>query len=62
MTSKIGRFNYFTEGGRCVTFVDTPGFDDSREEVTDTDILREIASFLDVECVIYFPDLQQSLT
>ncbi|KAF8345738.1 P-loop containing nucleoside triphosphate hydrolase protein [Amanita rubescens] len=49
MTSTIGRFNYFTEGGRCVTFVDTPGFDDSREGVTDTDILREIASFLDVE-------------
>jgi len=52
MTSEIGRYNYFTEGGRCVTLVDTPGFDDSREEITDTDILQRITSFLDIECVI----------
>jgi predicted GTPase len=34
------------EAGRHVTLVDTPGFDDSREGVTDTDILGKIASFL----------------
>jgi hypothetical protein len=32
--------------GRNVTIVDTPGFDDSRNGVTDTDILKKIASFL----------------
>ncbi|THU97595.1 hypothetical protein K435DRAFT_610620, partial [Dendrothele bispora CBS 962.96] len=34
------------EGGLAITLVDTPGFDDSREGVTDTDILGKIASFL----------------
>ncbi|KAF8136874.1 hypothetical protein K438DRAFT_1508351, partial [Mycena galopus ATCC 62051] len=46
---EIGHYNYFCEDGRCVTFVDFPGFDDSREGVTDTDILRKIAAFLEVE-------------
>ncbi|KJA22639.1 hypothetical protein HYPSUDRAFT_644507 [Hypholoma sublateritium FD-334 SS-4] len=32
--------------GRKVTIVDTPGFDDSRQGVTDTDILKKIANFL----------------
>ncbi|KAF7335225.1 P-loop containing nucleoside triphosphate hydrolase protein [Mycena sanguinolenta] len=32
--------------GRTVTIVDTPGFDDSRPEMTDTDILKQIADFL----------------
>ena len=32
--------------GRNVTIVDTPGFDDSREGVTDTEILKKIANFL----------------
>ncbi|KJA16047.1 hypothetical protein HYPSUDRAFT_325670 [Hypholoma sublateritium FD-334 SS-4] len=32
--------------GRRVTVVDTPGFDDSRQGVTDTDILTKIAKFL----------------
>ena len=32
--------------GRKVTIVDTPGFDDSRQGVTDTDILKKIADFL----------------
>ena len=53
MTSEIGLFRYCENNGRCVTFVDTPGFDDSREGETDTDVLKRIASFLDVECVIY---------
>ena len=32
--------------GRKVVVVDTPGFDDSRQGVTDTDILTNIAKFL----------------
>ena len=32
--------------GRLVKFVDTPGFDDSREGVTDSDILEKITNFL----------------
>jgi hypothetical protein len=32
--------------GRNVTIVDTPGFDDSRAGVTDTDVLRKITKFL----------------
>ncbi|KAF8133158.1 P-loop containing nucleoside triphosphate hydrolase protein [Mycena galopus ATCC 62051] len=48
-TSDIGQYNYFHENGRCVTFVDSPGFDDSREGVTDTDSLRKIAVFLEAQ-------------
>jgi len=47
MTSEIGLFRYSEKNGRCVTFVDTPGFDDSHEGETDTDVLKKIASFLD---------------
>ena len=36
----------YSESGRVVTLVDTPGFDDSREGVTDTDILEKVAKFL----------------
>jgi predicted GTPase len=32
--------------GRNVTIVDTPGFDDSRDGITDTEILKRIARFL----------------
>jgi hypothetical protein len=32
--------------GHKVRIVDTPGFDDSRKGVTDTDILKKIADFL----------------
>ena len=35
--------------GVSVTLVDTPGFDDSREGNTDTDILEKIANFLQEE-------------
>ncbi|KAF5372396.1 hypothetical protein D9757_011613 [Collybiopsis confluens] len=34
------------ETGRKVILVDTPGFDDSRDGVTDTDILKKITGFL----------------
>ncbi|KAN0097943.1 hypothetical protein V8E55_002389, partial [Tylopilus felleus] len=35
--------------GRSVMLIDTPGFDDSREGVTDTDILEKIVRFLEPE-------------
>ena len=31
---------------RNIVVVDTPGFDDSREGVTDTDILKKITDFM----------------
>ena len=39
---------HFTDSAsaRNVVVVDTPGFDDSRQGVTDTDILTKIAKFL----------------
>jgi len=37
------------EAQLAITLVDTPGFDDSREGVTDTDILGKIAAFLQDE-------------
>ena len=39
----------YTQDGVSVTLVDTPGFDDSREGITDTDILGKIADFLQEE-------------
>ncbi|KIM43894.1 hypothetical protein M413DRAFT_68097, partial [Hebeloma cylindrosporum] len=39
----------YVEDGVSVTLVDTPGFDDSREGITDTDILGKIADFLQEE-------------
>lgn len=48
VTSEIKQYNYDV-GGRWVTFVDFPAFDDSREGATDTDILQKIAAFLERE-------------
>ncbi|KAK2466546.1 hypothetical protein APHAL10511_001408 [Amanita phalloides] len=36
----------FSDCGRNVIIVDTPGFDDSRKDITDTDVLKKIADFL----------------
>lgn len=47
-TSEIGHYNYFDKSGRSVTLIDSPGFDDSREGHTDTDILKKIAGFLEM--------------
>ncbi|KIK01112.1 hypothetical protein K443DRAFT_122535 [Laccaria amethystina LaAM-08-1] len=44
LTSEIGQYNYFNAGGRCVTL---PGFDDSCEGATDTDVLRKITALLE---------------
>ena len=40
---------------RNIVIVDTPGFDDSRSEVTDTDILKKITAFLLDQCVYPLP-------
>ena len=45
-TSKVHSIHWTTENGVGVNLVDTPGFDDSREGVTDADILTMIADFL----------------
>ena len=38
--------SHYMQNGISVTLVDTPGFDDSREGITDIDILEKIADFL----------------
>lgn len=48
VTEDIQLAHYFDSDDRRVTFIDTPGFDDSRG-VTDATILRKIATFLDTE-------------
>lgn len=48
-TSEIGLSQFFESDGRCITFIDTPGFDDSREGVTDAIILQRIAAYLETE-------------
>ncbi len=60
-TSKIQVVRFFDQAsGRNVVLVDTPGFDDSRAGVTDTDILKEITQYLLEQCVCfsYCPLLQ----
>ena len=49
-TSDIQTARYVDEEtGRSAMLIDTPGFDDSREGITDTDILEKIAQFLEPE-------------
>ncbi|KAF8164270.1 hypothetical protein K438DRAFT_1552078, partial [Mycena galopus ATCC 62051] len=46
-TFDVKDFQFFDHTtGRKVRIVDTPGFDDSRSGVTDTDILKKIADYL----------------
>jgi len=46
-TNEVEKSTYFNHSNNSsVTLVDTPGFDDSRDGVTDTDVLRKIACFL----------------
>ncbi|OCH84692.1 hypothetical protein OBBRIDRAFT_741154, partial [Obba rivulosa] len=45
-TADVKTASFFEADGRAVTFIDTPGFDDSRDGVTDTDILKKISSYL----------------
>ncbi|KDR66193.1 hypothetical protein GALMADRAFT_81152 [Galerina marginata CBS 339.88] len=48
-TSDLCRYPYDHPSGRKVTFIDTPGFDDSRDDTTDVDVLSKISLFLDEE-------------
>ena len=43
-TAEVKLANEFTLGGRRVTLIDTPGFDDTTK--SDTEILQIIAAFL----------------
>ncbi|KAL4062282.1 hypothetical protein V8B97DRAFT_1878072 [Scleroderma yunnanense] len=45
-TSQVQPISWDTEDGARIKVVDTPGFDDSRAGVTDTDVLKMIAEFL----------------
>ena len=46
-TSDIQVVRYIDpNSGRNVTIVDTPGFDDSRESITDTEVLKRVTKFL----------------
>lgn len=56
-TSAIKTYSYYATVGntvRNVTLVDTPGFDDNREDMTDVDILNHMADFLQNKCVVVF--------
>ena len=43
-TAEVQLANEFTLGGRTVTLIDTPGFDDTTK--SDTEILKMIAGYL----------------
>ena len=46
-TNNVHIIRFLDRASGCnVTIVDTPGFDDSRENMTDTDILKKITKFL----------------
>ena len=45
-TSQVRSIHWTAKDGVEIILVDTPGFDDSREGVTDADILTMIADFL----------------
>ncbi|KAL4064013.1 P-loop containing nucleoside triphosphate hydrolase protein, partial [Scleroderma citrinum] len=49
-TSQVQTICWATQYGIGLNLVDTPGFDDSRERVTDADILAMIATFLAIQC------------
>jgi predicted GTPase len=42
-------FDYREVDGRRMVLIDTPGFDDSRDDMTDADILQMISAFLKEE-------------
>ena len=53
-TYQIATVSFATEDGTRIKLVDTPGFDDSREGVTDAQVLKMIATFLVKEWVLCF--------
>ncbi|KAI6123084.1 P-loop containing nucleoside triphosphate hydrolase protein [Pisolithus croceorrhizus] len=48
-TSEVQPIGWVNNDGVKIKLVDTPGFDDSRDGVTDTDVLKMIANFLENE-------------
>ncbi|KAI6030302.1 P-loop containing nucleoside triphosphate hydrolase protein [Pisolithus marmoratus] len=48
-TSEVQPIEWVNEDGVKIKLVDTPGFDDSRQGLNDTDVLKMIASFLEEE-------------
>jgi len=48
-TNEVQPVSWNTENGTRVTLVDTPGFDDSRDGMTDVKVLNMIATFLTKE-------------
>ncbi|KDR66197.1 hypothetical protein GALMADRAFT_259681 [Galerina marginata CBS 339.88] len=48
-TSEVTVFDYRRPDGRRMILIDTPGFDDSRDDMTDADILGMIGAFLKEE-------------
>jgi len=45
-TSEVELSKEFDLDGRMVTLIDTPGFDDSSEPISDANVLAKIASFV----------------
>ena len=45
-TSSVKESIFTTEHGQKVVFIDTPGFEDSRDDVSDVDILQMIVDYL----------------
>ena len=45
-TSAVEPVSWAVEDGTRIKLVDTPGFDDSREGITDAQVLKMIATFL----------------
>lgn len=45
-TSAVKSSSFITESGQKVTLIDTPGFEDSREDISDVDVLQMMVDFL----------------
>ena len=53
-TNQVQPLPWVTEDGTRIKLVDTPGFDDSREGVTDVQVLKMIATFLTERWDVYY--------
>ena len=52
-TSEIYVVRFFDPNSNCnIVIIDTPGFDNSCSEVTDTDILKKITAFIPSACLV----------
>jgi len=52
-TRDVQAWIFGEESGRKVAVVDTPGFDDTRDDMTDTEVLKKIADFLAHTCISF---------